>query len=74
MTDMLVRLYDLPPLQPEIDAQVAVGITIRRVIGPRKTVLQSGCVSTSAIIGSARLMLPSVIRRQAASSPSRTNP
>jgi GNAT superfamily N-acetyltransferase len=36
MTDMLVRLYDLPPLQPEIDAQTAVGITIRRVIGPEK--------------------------------------
>lgn len=36
MTDMLVRLYDLPPLQPEIDAQIAAGITIRRVIGPEK--------------------------------------
>ena len=36
MTDMLVRLYDLPPLQPEIDALVGTGITIRRVIGPEK--------------------------------------
>lgn len=39
MTDMLVRLYDLPPLQPFIDHQNAQNITIRRAIAPEKHVV-----------------------------------
>ena len=34
MADMLVQLFKLPPLQPEIDKMAAIGITIRRPIGP----------------------------------------
>jgi len=36
MTDMLVKLYTLPPLEPEIEAQRAQGIVIRRAISPEK--------------------------------------
>lgn len=36
MPDMLVKLYHLPPLQPEIEAQTAQGISIRRAIAPEK--------------------------------------
>lgn len=36
MTDMLVKLYALPPLQPEIAAQTAQGIVLRRAIVPEK--------------------------------------
>mgnify|MGYP005844928123 CR=1 FL=1 len=36
MTDMLVRLYALPPLEPALDGQCAVGIVIRRAIAPEK--------------------------------------
>ncbi|MEB3178687.1 MAG: GNAT family N-acetyltransferase [Nostocaceae cyanobacterium] len=36
MTDMLVKLYNLPPLEPEIAALSAVDITIRRAIAPEK--------------------------------------
>jgi len=36
MTDMLVKLYNLPPLDPEIEAQRAHGITIRRPLGAEK--------------------------------------
>jgi GNAT superfamily N-acetyltransferase len=39
MNDMLVKLYALPPLQPEIDAQHALGIDIRRAIPPEKHVV-----------------------------------
>lgn len=36
MTDLLVRLYDLPPLAPVLEQQHAAGITIRRPIPPEK--------------------------------------
>jgi GNAT superfamily N-acetyltransferase len=36
MTDMLVKLYNLPPLEPEIAALSAVDITIRPCIAPEK--------------------------------------
>ncbi len=36
MPDMLVKLYTLPPLAPEIEAQAAQGITIRRGLAPEK--------------------------------------
>ena len=36
MSDMLVKLYTLPPLAPEIEAQAAQGITIRRGLAPEK--------------------------------------
>jgi GNAT superfamily N-acetyltransferase len=39
MTDMLVRLYALPPLEPELAAMAAHGITIRRAIPPEKHVV-----------------------------------
>lgn len=34
MPDMLVKLFSLPPLQPELDRMSAIGVTIRRPIGP----------------------------------------
>lgn len=36
MTDMLVKLYDLPPLQPDLERQASQGITIRRGMAPEK--------------------------------------
>lgn len=36
MTDMLVKLYELPPLEPEIAAMTAQGISVRRAIAPEK--------------------------------------
>lgn len=36
MTDMLVKLYDLPPLTPVIQRQTEQSITIRRAIAPEK--------------------------------------
>jgi len=36
MSDMLVRLYALPPLEPLLEAQHNSGITIRRAIAPEK--------------------------------------
>lgn len=39
MPDMLVKLYTLPPLEPEIAAMTAQGITIRRGIAPEKHVV-----------------------------------
>lgn len=36
MTDMLVKLYTLPPLEPHIARQAELGITIRRAIPPEK--------------------------------------
>lgn len=37
--DMLVKLYDLPPLEPHRQRQTAQGITIRRGIAPEKHVV-----------------------------------
>ena len=39
MPDMLVKLYELPPLQPAIERQTAQGVTIRRAIAPEKHVV-----------------------------------
>lgn len=36
MPDMLVKLYQLPPLAPVIEAQAQQGITIRRALPPEK--------------------------------------
>jgi len=36
MTDMLVKLYALPPLEPVMAQQSAQGISIRRAIAPEK--------------------------------------
>lgn len=36
MTDMLVKLYELPPLEPVLAAQAQKGIAIRRAIAPEK--------------------------------------
>ncbi|MBA3870826.1 MAG: GNAT family N-acetyltransferase [Anaerolineae bacterium] len=36
MTDMLVKLYNLPPLEPELEEQKTHGIMIRRAIPPEK--------------------------------------
>lgn len=36
MTDMLVKLYNLPLLEPELEAQRKHGIMIRRGIPPEK--------------------------------------
>lgn len=39
MPDMLVKLYELPDLEPIIKEQVAGGITIRRAITPEKHIV-----------------------------------
>lgn len=36
MTDLLVKLYALPPLEPLIEGQTARGITVRRALPPEK--------------------------------------
>lgn len=36
MTDMLVRLYDLPPLEPALERVRAIGVDIRRALPPEK--------------------------------------
>lgn len=36
MTDMLVKLYQLPPLEPTLEAQTTQGITVRRALAPEK--------------------------------------
>lgn len=36
MTDMLVKLYALPPLEPILNQQSAQGISIRRAIAPER--------------------------------------
>lgn len=36
MTDMLVKLYELPPVAPLIESLAAGGITVRRAIAPEK--------------------------------------
>ena len=36
MPDMLVKLYDLPALEPVISRQRAMGITVRRGMTPEK--------------------------------------
>lgn len=36
MTDMLVKLYNLPPLESELAALASQGITIRRALAPEK--------------------------------------
>jgi GNAT superfamily N-acetyltransferase len=37
MTDMLVKLYTLPALQPVLDDQARKGITVRRGLAPEKS-------------------------------------
>jgi GNAT superfamily N-acetyltransferase len=39
MPDMLVKLYELPPLTPVIEAQREAGIDIRRAIAPEKHIV-----------------------------------
>lgn len=39
MPDLLVRLYDLPPLAPAIERVTAAGFEIRRALAPEKHVL-----------------------------------
>lgn len=39
MPDMLVKLYDLPDLTPDIERQREAGVTIRRPIPPEKHVV-----------------------------------
>jgi hypothetical protein len=39
--DMLVRLYELPLLQPVLDQQLAQGIEIRRGIAPEKHIVNA---------------------------------
>lgn len=34
MSDLLVKLYNLPPLWPEIEKMERIGVTIRKPIGP----------------------------------------
>ena len=39
MADMLVRLYDLPPLEPLLEQQRQLGIDIRRPIAPERHIV-----------------------------------
>lgn len=41
MPDMLVKLYELPPLEPLIEQQADIGITIRRTIAPESHLVVS---------------------------------
>jgi len=36
MSDMLVKLYDLPPLTPALDAMASINVTIRRALPHEK--------------------------------------
>jgi GNAT superfamily N-acetyltransferase len=38
-TDMLVKLYDLPPLAPAVDICAAAGVTIRRALAAERHVI-----------------------------------
>lgn len=40
MPDMLVKLYELPPLAPEIEGQAVQGITLRRALAPEKNLVR----------------------------------
>ncbi|HVT06582.1 MAG TPA: GNAT family N-acetyltransferase, partial [Polyangia bacterium] len=37
MADLLVRLYELPPLAPALDALAAGGVTVRRAAASERT-------------------------------------
>ena len=37
MADLLVRLYDLPPLAPAVDVLAAAGVTVRRAAAAERT-------------------------------------
>ncbi|GIL11355.1 MAG: N-acetyltransferase [Chloroflexota bacterium] len=39
MPDMLVKLYTLPPLEPELEAMRAAGVDLRRALPPEKHVV-----------------------------------
>lgn len=39
MADLLVRLYDLPPLAPAVDALAAAGVVVRRPAASERTVV-----------------------------------
>jgi GNAT superfamily N-acetyltransferase len=39
MSDLLVKLYQLPPLAPVLEAQQALGITVRRATAPEKHIV-----------------------------------
>jgi GNAT superfamily N-acetyltransferase len=46
MTDMLVRLYALPPLEPELAAMQGQGISLRRGLPPEKHLVLDWVEST----------------------------
>ena len=39
MGDMLVRLWELPPLEPAIEEAAARGVVVRRALAPEKPVV-----------------------------------
>ncbi len=39
MFDMLVKLYDLPPLEPALNQQKESGITVRRPLASEKKIV-----------------------------------
>jgi GNAT superfamily N-acetyltransferase len=39
MSDLLVRLYDLPPLEPSLAALAAAGVTVRRALAAERHVV-----------------------------------
>jgi ribosomal protein S18 acetylase RimI-like enzyme len=39
MADLLVRLYDLPPLAPHVETLAAAGIALRRALAPERHVV-----------------------------------
>jgi GNAT superfamily N-acetyltransferase len=41
MHDMLVRLYDLPPLPPALDGALSQGISVRRALAPEVAALMA---------------------------------
>lgn len=54
MADMLVKLYELPPLEPALTEQRAKGVLIRRGIAPENTTWPRGWRGTSAHSGQAK--------------------
>ena len=39
MSDLLVRLWELPPLEPALAACASHGVTVRRALAPEKPVV-----------------------------------
>ena len=71
MPDMLVKLYDLPPLEPLLEGQRANGIIIRRALAPEKHHVLDWAARHFSKGGPANVMWRFLTRRFRFSSPRR---